>query len=120
MGYTLKDVVGATIKDCFCNLGMIVVIFDNERVLRVWPLHKSQKGLVVYPQLLQFVGQKIVNIEFEMSTKEGFYGWTENIDTTETHHRQLVLETEHRGLQIESTSFNVPVSLQDSRCYSVY
>jgi hypothetical protein len=119
MRYTLKDVVGATLTDYFSNLGMLVLLFDNGRVLRVWPLHKSQKGLVVYPQPAQFVGQKIVNVGFEMSTKEGFYGWSENVDTNEIHHRRLTLDTEHRGLHIESVSFDVPPEFQCGRCYSV-
>lgn len=120
MGYTLKDVVGATLTDCFNNLGGLVLLFDNGRVLRVWPLNNSQKGLVVYPQPVQFVGQKIVNVGFEMSTEEGFYGWSENVDTNEVHHRRLLLETEHRGLHIESVSFDVPPILHGNRCYSVY
>lgn len=120
MGYTLKDVVGAKFTDCFDNLGGLVLLFDNGRVLRVWPLDKSQKGLVVYPQPAQLVGQKIVNIEFEMSAKEGVYGWTEDVNTHEVHHRRIVLETEHRGLHIESVSFDVPVVQQSNRCYSVY
>lgn len=120
MGYTLKDVVGATLTDCFNNLEGLVLLFDNGRVLRVWPLDKSQKGLAVYPQPALFIGQKIVNVGFEMSTKEGFCGWSENVDINEVHHRRLVLEAEHRSLHIESVSFDVPSILHGNRCYSVY
>lgn len=120
MGYSLKDVVGAALVDHFNNLGMLVMVFDNGRVLRVWPLHGSQKGLSNYPDIGLFVGQKIVTVEFEMSTKEGFFGWAEGVDLTAAYHRQLHLCTEGRGLIISSISFDVPLELQAGRNYSVY
>ena len=120
MGYTLKDVVGAKLTSYVERPGVLILEFDNNFSLVVKPLPNSGKGLVVYPRPAQFVGQKVVNAGFEMSTKEDFYGRSENVDANEVHHRRLVLETEHRGLHIESVSFDVPPELQSNRNYSMY
>lgn len=120
MGYTLKDTVGAKLVNCVEIAGSIALELDNNLSLVVRPLPNSQKGLVIYPQPDLFIGQKIVNVEFEMWVKEGFYDWSENVNTNEVHHRRLVLEAEHHALHIESTSFDVPIILRSACCYSVY
>lgn len=116
----IEGCCGAKLTSYVERPGVLILEFDNNLSSVVKPLPNSQKGLVVYPQPAQFVGQKIVNVGFEMSTKEGFYGWSENVDTNEVHHRRLVLEAEHRGLHIESVSFDVPSILHGNKCYSVY
>ena len=112
--------MGAKLTGCVETSGSIALEFDNKLTLVVQPLPNSLIGLTHSPNMSRVGGSRIVHATFEMSTKEGLYSYSENIDATTTHHRRLTLETEHRGLFIESTSFDVPVSLQSNKYYFVY
>ena len=120
MGYTLKDVVGATLTNYEECLEGITLSFDNGRKVDVWPLPGSRTGLRVYPSTDCLVGQKIIKIKFGMSADEEIYNESESAHPDAIYSCCLTFMSAAQEARIRAFSPNVPAELQAVRNYSVY